>query len=268
MKIIDCFTFYNELDMLEYRLTVLDDIVDYFILVESEKTHAGEIKPLYYNENKERYAKWKHKIIHIIVELYSKEIWNNGWTQRRAIDRGIQKLNLNPNDLIIISDVDEIPNPISIGWLKTQTVEKMIVLEMDYYNFNIETFIKVPPFQEWKFARILPYSDYKTRFKYDCEDVRGSGIPLPPNTPYMRKAGWHLSFFGTPEFCVRKIECFPDELSKDIVRDTDFFKDIIKNKKIWITKDQELVYIPVEDNKNLPPRVDLLLKWFPPPKSE
>ena len=50
MKIIDGFTFYNELDMLLYRLSVLDDIVDYFIIVEATKTHAGKDKILYYEE--------------------------------------------------------------------------------------------------------------------------------------------------------------------------------------------------------------------------
>ena len=52
MKIIDCFTFYNELQMLEYRLSLLYPIIDYFILVEANKTQVGNDKRLYYNENK------------------------------------------------------------------------------------------------------------------------------------------------------------------------------------------------------------------------
>ena len=50
-KIVDCFTFYNETDLLKYRLRVLDDTVDYFILVEARQTHAGNPKPLFYKEN-------------------------------------------------------------------------------------------------------------------------------------------------------------------------------------------------------------------------
>ena len=64
--LVDGFTFYNELDMLEYRLTVLNDIVDYFILVEGTRTHAGNPKLMYYGMNKERFAKWNHKIIHML----------------------------------------------------------------------------------------------------------------------------------------------------------------------------------------------------------
>ena len=67
MKIIDCFIFYNELDMLTYRLNILNDVVDYFVLVESNHTFVGKEKPLFYNENKHLFEKFNHKIIHIIV---------------------------------------------------------------------------------------------------------------------------------------------------------------------------------------------------------
>ena len=53
VKIIDCFTFYNELDLLKYRLTLLNSVVDYFVLVESTNTHVGKEKTLFYNDNKQ-----------------------------------------------------------------------------------------------------------------------------------------------------------------------------------------------------------------------
>ena len=56
-KIVDCFTFYNELDMLTYRLNILNDVVDYFVLVESIHTHIGKEKPLFYQENKQLFEK-------------------------------------------------------------------------------------------------------------------------------------------------------------------------------------------------------------------
>jgi len=65
--IVDAFIFYNELDILELRFEVLDPYVDKFVLVESEVNHIGERKPLFYSENKERYAKWAGKIEHVIV---------------------------------------------------------------------------------------------------------------------------------------------------------------------------------------------------------
>lgn len=54
--IIDCFTFFNELDVLEIRLRELDGVVDRFVLVEATLTHQGKPKPLLYAENKERFA--------------------------------------------------------------------------------------------------------------------------------------------------------------------------------------------------------------------
>lgn len=267
--LIDGFMFNNELDMLEYRLTILDDVVDYFVLVEAGKTHIGDLKQLYYNENKGRYAKWEHKIIHIIADLYTKTPWHNENMHRRAIDRGIQKLNPKSDDLIIISDLDEIPNPNILIQLKSKGIDKMVMLEMEFYNFNIETIVKVPKFQEWKSARILPYSIYESKFRYDCQDIRGCGFPIPPDTLLCKNAGWHLSWFLPPELCVKKIKSFAHTEFNTDDKTSDFFKDIIESKKTWINKDQELLHIPVQENKNLPPRVDLLLKWFPPPaKSE
>ena len=55
MKIIDCFTFYNELKMLEFRLAELNDDVDYFVLVESTFTHTGNKKDLFFEKNKNLY---------------------------------------------------------------------------------------------------------------------------------------------------------------------------------------------------------------------
>jgi len=55
--LVDAFIFYNELKMLEYRLETLYNDVDYFVLVEATKTFTNNDKPLYFNENKERFSK-------------------------------------------------------------------------------------------------------------------------------------------------------------------------------------------------------------------
>ena len=67
MTIFDTFTFYNELDLLELRLNILGDVVDYFVINEANITFTGKPKPLYYRENKDRFKKWKDKIIHIVT---------------------------------------------------------------------------------------------------------------------------------------------------------------------------------------------------------
>ena len=57
MKVFDVFTFYNELDLLELRMEILGDVVDYFVINEATITFTGNEKPLYFQENKERFAK-------------------------------------------------------------------------------------------------------------------------------------------------------------------------------------------------------------------
>ena len=66
-KVYDCFNFFNELDILDIRLHELNDVVDKFVLIESVETFTGKSKPLFYNDNKERFKKFEDKIIHIII---------------------------------------------------------------------------------------------------------------------------------------------------------------------------------------------------------
>ena len=138
MKIIDCFIFYNELKMLEFRLEYLYETVDYFVLVEATTTHSGNPKALIFEQNKQRYAKYLNKIIHIVVNdmpsppksplsfRKTKDPKNFAIVrenhQRICIDRGIQKLSLEDSDLIIISDLDEIPDSNTLKNLQIKVI--------------------------------------------------------------------------------------------------------------------------------------------------
>ncbi|KXV75586.1 galactose-binding domain-containing protein [Acetobacter cerevisiae] len=109
MAIIDCFSFFNEFDLLDIRLAELNDVVDHFILCESTYTYMGQPKPLHFLENKERYKKYAHKIIHVPVTDYPENI---NQFQRDAFQR--EKMmdvirHCSPDDLIIHTDIDEIP---------------------------------------------------------------------------------------------------------------------------------------------------------------
>jgi beta-1,4-mannosyl-glycoprotein beta-1,4-N-acetylglucosaminyltransferase len=118
--------------MLNYRLNILDKVVDYFVLVESTHTHVGKEKPLFYNENKHLFEKFNHKIIHIVVDdfphkypninIEKQEQWINERFQRDCISRGIDKLNLTGEDIITITDLDEIPNPNILTQIKNNII--------------------------------------------------------------------------------------------------------------------------------------------------
>lgn len=117
MKLYDCFTFFNEFELLEMRLNLLYDIIDYFVIVEANRTHRNKEKPFFLENEFYRFKKFRNKIIYIKVSdmagvsfFEDGECWSLENFQRNAITRGLQ--GCDPNDLILISDVDEIPNPI------------------------------------------------------------------------------------------------------------------------------------------------------------
>ena len=108
MKIYDCFSYWDEDLLLDLRLNILNDYVDYFVIVEGNKTWQNNPKKLQFNID--NYKKFKEKIIYVAVE--DMPAGNNPYLrenhQRNAIARGI--LNADEDDLILISDLDEIPN--------------------------------------------------------------------------------------------------------------------------------------------------------------
>lgn len=108
--IYDCFTFYNELDLLEIRLSLLDEAVDRFVLCESPFTFRCQPKPLYFAENADRFARWKDRIHHLVYAGEPNENpWLNEIGQRAFLAHGLQRANV--DDLVLIGDVDEIPHP-------------------------------------------------------------------------------------------------------------------------------------------------------------
>lgn len=260
--LIDGFTFYNELEMLYYRMTVLNDVVDYFVITEATKTHAGKDKPLYYNENKDRYKEFHHKIIHVVVDdlivpdIKENEQWKNENHQRNAIDRGISQLALRKDDLILITDVDEIPNPAKLLDLKQKgSFEfKVASLHQEFYYYNLNAIMS----EVWLHPKIATYEGYVI-----CE-CKPQYIRM--NKPYViiDKGGWHLSYFGDAKFIKNKLENFAhQEFNKEEYTDEEKlreriekFQDILIRPRFHITKQS------VKENSNLPPRYEEFLSNF------
>ena len=153
MKIYDCFMYFDEEVVLDVRLNTLNEFVDYFVIVESSFTHKGDPRKLKFNHKK--FEKFKDKIIYIIdEEIYPqteeiktedsedeksrKAIFNAGYRengQRNLITKGLEKAN--DEDLILISDVDEVPQLAGINFKNIN--EKIILFKQDmfYYKFNL-----------------------------------------------------------------------------------------------------------------------------------
>lgn len=108
--IYDCFQFFNELDILKLRMQVMSPVVDKFVISEATTTFSGLPKPLYYEENKEMFREFEDKIIHVVVDdTPPGDTHVRDTFQKSAVGRGLK--NCTDEDIIIFSDLDEIPNP-------------------------------------------------------------------------------------------------------------------------------------------------------------
>jgi len=118
--VYDCFQFFNELDMLKIRLNVMAPLVDKFVISEATETFSGLKKPLYYEENKELFKEFQDKIIHVVVEDTPEGYTHDRDTfQKNAVGRGLE--GCGDDDIIIFSDLDEIPNPDKVA----EVIEKI-----------------------------------------------------------------------------------------------------------------------------------------------
>lgn len=112
--VYDCFPFFNELDILKLRLHILDPLVDRFVIEESTVTFSGERKELCFEKNKMMFQEYIDKIEYIIVDDTPAQASTHERDkyQKNQLIKGLA--NLTDEDIIILSDVDEIPNPIEL----------------------------------------------------------------------------------------------------------------------------------------------------------
>lgn len=278
MKIIDSFIFYNELDLLEYRLSILNEYVDYFILVESSYTFTGKPKKLYYQENKDIFDKFNHKIIHIKVTDFPYKYPNIDYTlrhqninenfQRDCIKRGINKLanniTINDNDLLLFSDVDEIPNPTFLNKIKNKifhfdtNIFYRLELDMYYYNLNV----RLGDGNNWHGIKLITFEFLKNN-KLTFQEIRN--YEHIHDVPIIKNGGWHLSYFGDSKFIYNKLENFKEMESQHYRAYTKYNEQSITNAikdKINILGGLDLQYIKIKDNVNLPPKYEIYLKQY------
>ena len=235
-KIYDCFPFYNELDLLELRLTELYEKVDHLVLVEANSTHQGNPKPYYFEENKERYAQWADKIIHVKVNDMPNhpDAWVNEAHHRDQIMQGL--VNADSDDLVIISDLDEIVRPAALEYMKSST-QGIFALRMSLHNFKFN-YMRVNPGQYdiWGMAcrcsflnDISPTEFRRLRFQFT-------------NSPYQFKndgceviehGGWHFGYMGDNEWLANKARNFAHaEVNReDFIEQIDVEKSIAERRE-------------------------------------
>lgn len=183
--IVDVFPFFNELDLLEIRLNELSDVVDKFVLSEATLTFTGDPKPLFYQENKERFKEFENRIHHVVIDSYD-DMDTDSCTsmdrqqKQRGVDAALELMG--KGDIMIMTDIDEIPKAESIEQATKDDWEfAMIEMQLYYYYMNCPC---VSRMRRWKNPRIIRptkrFIYHKTRKGRSDKDYHN--------------AGWHFSF--------------------------------------------------------------------------
>ena len=252
MKIYDCFMYYDEDLVADLRFNILNKYITEFIVVESKFTHSGEKRTLLFDINK--YSKFKNKINYIVLEnepenletindkdtidkKNSKYIMNalkRENFQRNAISRGLKKVN--PEDLILISDVDEIPD---LSNLNLENInDEIILFKQNFYYYKFNLMLEDLP---WLGTKACKHKMLKSpqwlrnikdkKYPFWRLDILFSDKKYS-NIKFVENGGWHFSNMKTPAEIEKKMRTYLHHREYDInPLGEEKIKQIIDNKK-------------------------------------
>ena len=245
--------YFDEDLVLDIRLNTLYKEVDKFIIAEATKNHAGHDKKL--NFKIENFSKFKDKIIYLVIDdlptnvKSTKKSWHENHIrdqfQRNALERGYK--NYDDEDLIMISDIDEIPNPEKIKEFNKKNkyacfLQKNFQSKINLLNMS-EDF--------WPGTKICQKKNLKSP-----QWLRNIKIKKKPfwklfsdrQPQLIKDAGWHFSFLKKPESIIKKIRSYSHQefntpkftnkntIEEKISNGEDLFERNIKYKAIEIDK--------------------------------
>lgn len=266
IKIYDCFTFFNELDLLEIRLRALDKIVDYFVIVEANRTFSGAKKESLFLKNEKRFEKWKSKIryefvnlpdfnlidkaiislanykylpkfgtnslgLNYISRLFIIGRWKLVFSQRDKIINLLS--NAKNEDIILFSDLDEIPLIKSRENLNNLIYEyKELVFRNKSFIYYLNGFVN----EDWLGTRAVLFEDLLNKFDGRVSFIRENpfkkiikGRNSSPKIIF--PGGWHFTYMGDTKTLFLKTKSTAE-------RNTEISKDKIeKNKNKGVIED-------------------------------
>jgi beta-1,4-mannosyl-glycoprotein beta-1,4-N-acetylglucosaminyltransferase len=240
-RVFDCFTFFNELDLLDVRFQEMDSVVDKFVVVEATRTFQGEPKPLHFAENADRFGAFQDKIIHVVVDFpddielprsrqFNSMPWGREHYQRNQIAKGLATAE--PDDLVIVSDVDEILNAdVLKASVRTLRPNEVAIFEMPMYSFFVDRLdINVHPKAReirWLGPRMIrrrrlttaqqlrevkPFHSRRMRgmrvgeMETRLKNYTATGVYCRP--VLVRDAGWHFTSIGDWANWRKKIDAY------------------------------------------------------------
>jgi len=251
MKIFDCFTYCGEDDILEIRLATLYNQVNRFIIIEGNKFFNGTKKNKIFNIN--NFKKYKSKIDYFFIEDFPFHNGNN-WVyenfQRNQIKLGLKKLN--QDDIVLISDVDEIPNLTNKKFINYDTT--VFLQNMYYYKLNILLYKGLKWENKWPGTKSCKYKYFET-----AQKVREFRVKNYPWWRFDRKikryiesnGGWHFSFLMDPKKISQKITLTTHELDHVLGKG---------NYQLKILNDEKIINKKISNLKDIYGRQDIRLK--------
>jgi len=222
--VYDIFSFNNELELLEIRLNHHSQIVDKFVLTESKYTYSGKLKPLYYDEVKNKYpfVNFKDRIIHNIFDLppNNNENWKYEFLQRNSILRYLHIFT--DEDIFLYLDCDEIVRSKKVIEAANKIFkinDDIINLEMIFnwyyfnciidpksefqYDYSMEECFK----HNWHMGKIIRKKHFFEFFN-NLYEIRTYNIWSPENMNTIINSGWHFSNLGSAESILNKLNSF------------------------------------------------------------
>ena len=245
--IFDCFTYFNDDLITELRLNILNKYVDKFVIVEATTDHSGKKKNL--NFNIKRFEQFEKKIRYIIVEdlpkntkpfYYNKRIWHENMVreeyQRNQIMRGLY--DAKDEDLIIISDNDEIPN---LKNLNKVNFRRYAVFNQKFYKYKINLLSEnQTPYQGSRIIRKKYLKNNVTpqwlRYQYTKRIKFWQVHRYITNPTIIENGGWHFSFVISPEKISYKMKAYGHgELNTEKFTNVSYIREKIESRKDFIS---------------------------------
>lgn len=202
-KVYDCFSFFNELDLLEIRFNILDKHVDYFVIMESRQTFSGKEKPLYFHENRERFSKWWDKIIVIEpMAMESVDSFKRAFYQKESL-KDVLMNSARDEDIIYYGDVDEIWTPVHDFAIFGDKVYNLEQLNYCYYlnNRSSENWVGTIV-GKWETIKTNTFAHWRATHTYE-----------------VKPGGWHFTNMGGADQILKKLDAYDhQEFNLEVVR--------------------------------------------------
>lgn len=290
MKIYDCFTFFNELELLELRLETFYELVDRFVIVEADKTHANIPKPFNFAEHVRDFEKYLPKIHYVmdnsVVSYKGVGDWAIENNQRNSIMKGL--VDAAPDDLIMISDLDEFPDPAMLKTIRRIfSGANELVDFIAFYNTAPYTIGKLIPFHSGMrindFLELSPVGCqqkfHSYYFNWVCRDLTWAGTVIGKfkhmkspqafrsareKLPRIVNGGWHFSNMGGVDKVLEKmaaaVECVELSAVDKKYLDRAYVEDAMMNGKYFHTPAK---FVPCDVSEITLPTLPAFLKKYP-----